>query len=69
MSVNRVFTGRPREHRESAVLRRHERDRVALIVDELRGREMTGTAERGRVHLLRLVALDRFSQRDLLDLW
>ena len=35
--VHHVLGRRPLEDREPPVLRGHERDRVALVVDELRG--------------------------------
>ena len=38
VSVNHPFARRPGEDREAAVLRRHERDSVALILGELRRR-------------------------------
>ena len=45
MRVHEVLARRPLEDREAAVLRRHQRHRVALIVDELRGREVPRAAE------------------------
>ena len=45
VGVDHVLARRPGEHGEAPVLRRDQRDRVALIVDELRGREMAGAAQ------------------------
>ena len=36
MRVNHLFTGRPCEDREATVLRRDERERITLVLDELR---------------------------------
>ena len=48
--VHHRFARRPRKDREAAVLRRDERHRVALIVHELRGRQMPRAAELRRMH-------------------
>ena len=45
MGVHHVLARRPGEDREVPVLRRNERDGVALVVDELRGRQMPRPAE------------------------
>ena len=50
MRVDHVFALGPREHREASVLRRDQRHGVALIVHELRGRQMPRAAQAGRMH-------------------
>ena len=50
MRVDHVLARRPGEHGEASVLRRDQRDRVALIVDELRGRQVPRAAERRGMH-------------------
>ena len=64
MGMHHIVVHGPLEDREPAVLRRDERDRSALIVNELRGGEMPGAAElRGRQHRA-LRAFDRFGHDD-----
>src|ERR1700680_1504860 len=43
--VNHLLARRPREDCEAPILRCDERHRVALILDELCGRQMSGAAE------------------------
>src|SRR4051812_42338454 len=57
--MHHVLARRPGEHREVSVLRGDERDRVALIVDELRGGEVPRAAEQRRMHDARHESLDR----------
>jgi len=45
MRVDPCLTGRPCEDGEMAILRRHQRDAVALILNELRRREVPGSAK------------------------
>src|ERR1044071_5502426 len=45
--MNALFARRPCEHRKTSILRRNERNRVVLIVDELRRRQMPCSAELG----------------------
>ena len=66
--VDHRFARRPREDGEAAVLRRDERDRVALIVDELRGRQVPGASELRRMDERGHAAFDRLGHRHLLDL-
>src|SRR5205085_4876553 len=54
--------------REAPVLRGDERDGVALILDELRRRQMTCAAELDRLDDRSRVAYDRLSHDHLLDL-
>ena len=49
MRVDHVLAGRPGEDGEAAILRGDERDRVALVVDELRGRQVARAAELRRM--------------------
>src|ERR671924_1381028 len=67
MRVHGPFARRPGEDREASVLRRDERDRVALIVNELRGRQMARTAKRRWMDLHRHTAFDWFGHRHDFD--
>ena len=44
MRVNGLFAWRPRKDRKSPILRSHKRNRVALVVDKLRGGQMPRAA-------------------------
>ena len=68
MGVHRLLARRPREESEAAVLRRHERYRVALIVGELCGGEMSRPAKLGRVENRGDSTFDRFGQGDVFHL-
>ena len=68
MGVHRLLARRPREESEAAVLRRHERYRVALIVGELCGGEMSCPAKLGRVENRGDSTFDRFGQGDVFHL-
>src|SRR5947199_10627340 len=61
--VDHVLARRPGEDREVPILRRHERDGIALILDELRGRQMPCAAELARVADGRNDALDQLGDR------
>src|SRR4029079_18646232 len=65
MRVDAIFAWRPGEYGELPVLRRHERNRIALIVNELRSGQMTRAAELGRAKHHKLTALDRLRHCDL----
>src|SRR5206468_12880264 len=67
MRVDHLLEWGPGKDREASILGCDERERVALILDELRGREMSGATELGRVHDRRRAAFDRFGDHDLLD--
>ena len=62
VGVDGPFSARPGEHGEVTILRRDQRDGVALIVDELRRRQMTGSAKIRRGHRRRNRALDRLGE-------
>ena len=68
MGVDHRLAPRPREEGKVAVLRGDERDAVALILDELRGRQVSCSPELGRIDDGSDAAFDRFSHSDLLDL-
>ena len=65
--VHELFTRRPLEDREAAVLRRDQRHRVALIVHELRRRQVPRPAQLRRRRARRRAAFDRLGHVDLLD--
>ena len=65
MRVDGVLARRPREHREVAVLRGDQRQRVALIVDELRRRQVARAAEPGRMDGFRHAADTRLGDDDV----
>src|SRR6266566_3242365 len=67
MCVDHVLARRPREDREPTVLGCNERDRVPLILDELRGGEVTRAAKLGRVHDGRFRSFDRLGHHHLFD--
>src|SRR5271169_1247660 len=48
--VNHFLARRPREDREASILRCDERDRVALILHELRGRQVSRASQPRRVN-------------------
>src|SRR5512139_929803 len=62
-----VFTRRPRKDREVPILGCDERDGVALILHELRGRQVTRAADLPRVNALRNTAFDRLGRDEVLD--
>ncbi len=66
MRVNHFFTRRPREDRETTVLRCYQGKGIALIVYELRRREVAGPAVMGRMDDRGFVADDRFRDDHLL---
>src|SRR4051794_37169060 len=68
VGVDHLLAGRPGKDRETAVLRRDERDAVALIVCELRGGQVTRPTEVRGIELERGAADNRLGHRDLLDL-
>ena len=61
------FLRRPGEHREPPVLRRHEGQGVLLVVDELRGGQVSGAAQVDGVHAGRRVAHDWLGDDHLFD--
>src|SRR5436309_13745698 len=66
--MDHVLARRPGEDGEVPVLRRHERDGIALILDELCRGQMPRAAELARVHDSGNAAFDRFGDRHLLHL-
>ena len=69
MPVNHCLAFGPFKDREAPILRRYQCDGVALILNELRGREVPGAAEFIRMYDGRFHTLDRLRHSDLLDLW
>ena len=66
VGVHHPDAGRPLEHGEAAVLGGDKRHRIALILHELRRREMPRAAELVGMNLRDGCALDGFAQQDLL---
>jgi len=62
--VNHGVSRGPLKDGESTVLRRHQRNGIALIVNELRGRLMPGSAEFFRVRENRGSSFNRFRDCD-----
>ena len=62
MRMNNILERGPRENRKLTVLRRDERHGVSLIMNKLRGREMTGAAKVGGIDNHIVNSLDRFRQ-------
>ena len=67
MRVHELLARRPLEDREAAVLRRDQRHRVALIVHELRGRQMPRAAQLRRCGARRRAAFHRLGDVHLFD--
>ena len=65
MGVNHVGARGPREHREAPVLRGDKGDGAALILDELRRRQVSRSAKACRVNDLGDAAYDRLRHGDL----
>ncbi len=61
MGMNHAFARRPCEDGEAAILRRHQPQRVSLVVDKLRRRQMSRAAMLHGRNDYRLVADDWFS--------
>ncbi len=68
MCVDHLFTRRPGEDCEATVLRRYQGQRVALILDELRRRQVSGPAGLYGVDHDRFVAHYGFCRYNLLNL-
>ena len=66
MRVDHVLEWGPGKDGEASILG-CERERVTLILDELRGREMSGATELGRMHDRGRAPFDRFRNHDFLD--
>src|SRR5712671_1788492 len=67
MSVDHLFTGRPCEDRETTILRCNQCQSVALVVYELRSREVSGAAMLHRWDDGSSVANDGFRNHHLLN--
>ena len=67
MGVHLLLARRPGEDGEAAVLRRDQRERVALIVHELRRGQVPRAAELRGVDDRGVAAFDRLGDRHLLD--
>src|SRR5437879_13747384 len=69
MRVNHRLAFGPFKDREAPILRCHECRGFALILDELRRREVASAAKMIRMHEGRCRTLDGLCHGDLLDLW
>src|SRR4029077_16708140 len=67
MGVYHLFAWRPGEHSEATVLRGHQRQRIALIVNELRCRQVSGAAILRRLNYDGGIARDWLGLNYLLD--
>src|SRR5690349_7206434 len=67
MRMNNILERGPGENGELTVLGRDKRHGVSLIMHKLRGREMAGAANVGRIHSHVVNSLDRFRQKNLID--
>ena len=67
VGVNHIRAGGPREHRKAPVLRGHQGNGTALILDELRRRQVSRAAKACRVNDLRDAPFDRLRHGHLLD--